>query len=203
MRDGARPKAAQEPCDMWPVSTAAAHALFLLPHLAQPPFGPRPLHWVELSVHADAQLVGLAAQAIAALAGVLAIAPLAITGFAAAALAITGFAAAALVITGFAAAALVITGFAAAALVIAWSRPRPAAAVIALQIAVVVPDIADAAPHIGERSALLAPVGAAAGRDQRIAVKRRTHATAQIRALRQTLRCGRLHPRDSGQQHPG
>src|SRR5438477_7596964 len=158
---------------MWPVSTAAAHALFLLPHLAQPPFGPRPLHWVELSVHADAQLVGLAAQAIAALAGVLAIAPLA------------------------------ITGFAAAALVIAWSRPRPAAAVIALQIAVVVPDIADAAPHIGERSALLAPVGAAAGRDQRIAAKRRTHATAQIRALRQTLRCGRLHPRDSGQQHPG
>src|SRR5437773_11448884 len=158
---------------MWSVSTAAAHALFLLPHLAQPPFGPRPLHWVELSVHADAQLVGLAAQAIAALAGVLAIAPLA------------------------------ITGFAAAALVIARSRPRPAAAVIALQIAVVVPDIADAAPHIGERSALLAPVGAAAGRDQRIAVKRRTHATAQIRALRQTLRCGRLHPRASGQQHPG
>src|SRR3954470_20668691 len=183
MRDDARPKAAQEPCDMWSVSTVAAHALFLLPHLAQPPFGPRPLHWVELSVHADAQLVGLAAQAIAALAGVLAIAPLAITGFAAA--------------------ALVITGFATAALVIARSRPRPAAAVIALQIAVVVPDIADAAPHIGERSALLAPVGAAAGRDQRIAVKRRTHATAQIRALRQTLRCGRLHPRDSGQQHPG
>src|SRR5256885_11764240 len=193
MRDDARPKAAQEPCDMWPVSTAAAHALFLLPHLAQPPFGPRPLHWVELSVHADAQLVGLAAQAIAALAGVLAIAPLAITGFAAAAL----------VITGFAAAALVITGFATAALVIARSRPRPAAAVIALQIAVVVPDIADAAPHIGERSALLAPVGAAAGRDQRVAVERRTHATAQIRALRQTLRCGRLHPRDSRQQHPG
>src|SRR5437762_9370696 len=119
MRDDARPKAAQEACDMWPVSTAAAHALFLLPHLAQPPFGPRPLHWVELSVHADAQLVGLAAQAIAALAGVLAIAPLA------------------------------ITGFAAAALVIAWSRPRPAAAVIALQIAVVVPDVAHAAPHNG------------------------------------------------------
>src|SRR5213080_4223657 len=106
---------------MWSVSTAAAHALFLLPHLAQPPFGPRPLHWVELSVHADAQLVGLAAQDIAALAGVLAAAPLAITGFAAAAL--------------------------------VRSRPRPAAAVIALQIAVVVPDIADAAPHIGERSA--------------------------------------------------
>src|SRR5207237_5970206 len=124
-----------------------------------------PLHGCDLSFHAAAQLVGLAAQAIAALAGALAIAPLARTGFAAAAL----------VITGFAAAALVITGFAAAALVIAWSRPRPAAAVIALQIAVVVPDIADAAPHIGERSALLAPVGAAAGRDQRIAVKRRTH----------------------------
>src|SRR5947209_16918679 len=88
MRDDARPKAAQETCDMWPVSTAAAHALFLFPHLAQPTFGPRPLHWVELSVHADAQLVGLAAQAIAALAGVLAIAPLAITGFAAAALVI-------------------------------------------------------------------------------------------------------------------
>src|SRR5437763_6305607 len=83
---------------MWSVSTAAAHALFLLPHLAQPPFGPRPLHWVELSVHADAQLVGLAAQAIAALAGVLAIAPLAITGFAEAALVMTGFAAAAIVI---------------------------------------------------------------------------------------------------------
>src|SRR5207248_6471647 len=150
MRDDARPKAAQEPCDMWSVSTAAAHALFLLPHLPQPPFGPRPLHWVELSVQADAQLVDLAAQAIAALAGVLAIAPLAITGFAAA--------------------ALVITGLAAAALVIARSRsrPRPAAAVIALQIAVVVPDIADAAPHIGERSALLAPGAPAAARAPRL-----------------------------------
>src|SRR5438270_13424006 len=108
MRDGAGPKQRRSRCEMWSVSTAAAHALFLLPHLAQPPFGPRPLHWVELSVQADAQLVGLAAQAIAALAGVLAIAPLAITGFAAAALVITGLAAAALVITGFATAALVI-----------------------------------------------------------------------------------------------
>src|SRR5881227_2555253 len=100
---------------MWPVSTAAAHALFLLPHLAQPPFGPRPLHRVELSVHADAQLVGLAAQAIAALAGVLAIAPLAI-------------------------APLAIAWLAIAALAVPRWRSGPAAAVIALQIAVVVAD---------------------------------------------------------------
>src|SRR6185437_1728983 len=98
-------------------------------------------------------------------------------------------------------ATLAITGLAIAALLV--TRPGPPTAVIALQIAVVVADVTDAAAHIRQRGSLLAAISAAAGRDERIAAQRCTHAAAQIRALRQALRRGRLHPDASGQQHPG
>src|ERR1051326_6122340 len=152
---------------------AAAHALFLLADLAQTPLVPRPLHRVELALEAAPQIVGFATQSEAPLARFLPIATLAITGLPIAALLVTR------------------------------PRPGPAATVIALQIAIVVADIADAAAHIRQRGSLLAAISAAAGCDERIAAQRCTRAAAQVRALRQALRRGRLPPGDPAQQQPG
>src|SRR5204862_7298006 len=123
----ARPRAVASQADKDALA-AAAGAGFLLVHLAQPALGPHALHRIELPVHANAQLFGLAVQPAAALAHVAA-----------------------------------ITGL--ATLVpplpppLAVTRRPPgltAAAIGAVQIAVVVADVANAAAHVGERTPLRA-----------------------------------------------
>src|SRR5438045_7548933 len=93
-----------------------------------------------------------------------------------------------------------IAGLAIPPLAIARPRPGLPAAIVAVQIAVVIADVADAAAHICEGGPLLASVRSATGRNQRIAAYFGSHAAAHVRTLRQALRRGRLSPRDPGQQ---
>src|SRR4029077_12733815 len=69
-----------------------------------------------------------------------------------------------------------------------WRRPS---AITALEIAVVVADVANTAMHRGEGGGLRAAVDPTAGRDQCVALNRHIAAAPQIRALRHPLRlCG-------------
>ena len=77
------------------------------------------------------------------------------------------------------------------------------AAESALQRAVAVADVADAAVHAGKRAACLAPINRPAARDQRIAFHVSAAAAVQIRALRHALRLRRQGPAETGEHHRG
>ena len=78
-------------------------------------------------------------------------------------------------------------------------RRRRSPAITALEIAVVVADITDAAIDRGERGALVAAVGPTADRDQCVALNRHIAAAPQIGPLRHPLRL-RGRPGDAGKE---
>src|SRR5439155_3912781 len=164
-------------------------ALLLLVHLAQAPFGARPLERVPLAVEPRPQLLRLTLQTAAALPA-LANAPLAAIArlLAIARLGITR---------------LGITRVAITRLGNNLAHRLRAAGVLALQDAVVVADVADTAAEIPEDTALLATVGAAATRDQPIARHSDIGAAALVAATRHALRRHRLRPADASHHDRG
>src|SRR5437763_2295345 len=106
-----------------------------------------------------------------------------------------------------------VTRRAVRSLAVAWrSVSRPAvtrrrrsglAATTASEVAVPVPDVADATMHPAQGGLLFVSVGAAACRDQRVAIHVDAPAAPQIAAARHALRRGRLRPANRGEEQGG